>query len=317
VKSLTFHSKSPAMRILKSILFSAFTLFAVQSYSQSEVIMYTTMGQIHLEMSDSLTPITSGNFLDLADSGYYDGVIFHRVINNFMIQGGDPTGTGSGGPGYAIPDEFDTTGTLSNTQKSISMANSGPNTGGSQFFINLVNNTYLDWDNAPTSSAHPVFGMVVDSFVNVQAIGAVATNSSNRPLVDVVMDSVRVISWDTVWPDTNSTDTTGDTTGGIDTNALGFASPISQTLKTSLFPNPVGLSSVLVIESKKEQTVRRTIYDQSGRVVHSDKIPLRRGMNRFTDVDDFISRLESGIYFLELKGPSESSRKKFIVAARM
>ncbi|HAW19039.1 MAG TPA: hypothetical protein DCX14_02555 [Flavobacteriales bacterium] len=300
------------MRILKSIFLSAFTLLSVQSYSQSEVIMYTTMGQIHLEMSDSLTPITSGNFLALADSGYYDGVIFHRVINNFMIQGGDPTGTGSGGPGYTIPDEFDSTGTLSNVQKTISMANSGPNTGGSQFFINLVSNTYLDYDNFPFTSAHPVFGMVVDSFENVQAIGAVAVNSSNRPLVDVVMDSVRVISWDTVQVDTTGTDTTNN-----DTNALGFSSPVSQTLKTSLFPNPVGLSSVLVIESTKEQSVTRTIYDQSGRRVHSDNIVVKRGMNRFTDVDDYISRLESGIYFLELTGPTESTRKKFVVAGRL
>jgi len=141
-------------------------------------------------MHDTITPITSGNFISLVNAKFYDGIIFHRVINNFMIQGGDPTGTGNGGPGYAIPDEFDST--LSNIQKTLSMANSGPNTGGSQFFINLVNNTYLDYNKPPLTSAHPVFGIVISNFSVVQSIGSVAVDGSSRPLTPVVMDSLRI-----------------------------------------------------------------------------------------------------------------------------
>ena len=158
--------------------------------AQTRVIFYTNYGEFEVEMYDSLAPITSGNFLDLVSQGYYDGVIFHRVIDNFMIQGGDPTGTGSGGPGYSIEDEFHPD--LSNVQKTISMANSGPNTGGSQFFINLVNNTYLDYNKPPFTSKHPVFGIVVRNFEVVQTIGKVQTGSGNRPVDSVVMDSVRI-----------------------------------------------------------------------------------------------------------------------------
>ena len=149
------------------------------------------MGQFTVVMEDTLAPITSGNFLSLVNQKYYDGVIFHRVIDNFMIQGGDPTGTGSGGPGYTIDDEFHIS--LSNVQGTISMANSGPNTGGSQFFINLVNNTYLDFNKSPFTSKHPVFGHVIDSFEVVQRIGRVQTNSSDRPVNEVRMDSVREV----------------------------------------------------------------------------------------------------------------------------
>ena len=147
------------------------------------------MGRFAVEIYDNKVPITGNNFLDLADTNYYDGVIFHRVIDGFMIQGGDPTGTGSGGPGYTIMDEFDSS--LSNVQKTISMANSGPNSGGSQFFINLVDNTYLDFDKPPASSKHAVFGMVIQNFSVVQDIGKVATNASDKPLTPVVIDSIR------------------------------------------------------------------------------------------------------------------------------
>ncbi len=158
--------------------------------AQTEVTFYTNYGNFALEIYDDIKPITGGNFLDLVDSNYYDGVIFHRVIDDFMIQGGDPTGTGSGGPGYTIDDEFDST--LSNVQKTISMANAGPNTGGSQFFINLVDNTYLDFDKSPFTSAHPVFGIVTHNFEVVQDIGNVDVQiGTNRPITDVVMDSVR------------------------------------------------------------------------------------------------------------------------------
>ena len=121
------------------------------------VLFETTMGNIKIKLRDDM-PITAGNFKQLVEKGYYDGLIFHRVIPDFMIQGGCPNGTGTGGPGYAIPDEF--VKGSSNLRGTISMANAGPNSGGSQFFINLVDNTYLDWDKPPASSKHPVFGEI-------------------------------------------------------------------------------------------------------------------------------------------------------------
>ena len=132
------------------------------------VVLKTNKGDIKIELFMDKMPITAGNFKKLAESGYYDGVKFHRVIDNFMIQGGDPLSKddskeaiwGTGGPGYAIEDEF--VDGLSNLKGTISMANSGPNTGGSQFFINTVDNIYLDFDKEPLQSKHPVFGKVVD-----------------------------------------------------------------------------------------------------------------------------------------------------------
>ena len=158
--------------------------------AQTEITFYTSKGNFKVKMFDTITPITSGNFIYLVNNKFYDGLIFHRVINNFVIQGGCPLGTGYGGPGYTIPDEFDST--LSNIQKTISMANSGPNTGGSQFFINLVDNTFLDFNKPPYTSAHPVFGIVIENFSLVEAIGAVPVDTNDKPITNVVMDSLRV-----------------------------------------------------------------------------------------------------------------------------
>ena len=155
------------------------------------VIMHTTMGDIKIQMHDDM-PITTGNFVKLAKEGFYDGVIFHRVIDGFMIQGGDPTGTGMGGPGYNIQDEFGTG--HSNIRGTIAMANTGrPNTGGSQFFINTVNNTYLDKENPQTPYAHPVFGTVLEGMDVVDKIGRVEPDRNDKPLQDVVIQSIEVI----------------------------------------------------------------------------------------------------------------------------
>jgi len=140
-----------------------------------KVVLHTTMGDITIELFEDM-PITAGNFAKLVEQGFYDGVIFRRVIDNFMIQGGDPTGTGMGGPGYTIPDEF--TNHNRNDRGTIAMANAGPNTGGSQFFINLVNNNYLD-------KMHPVFGKVVDGMDVVDSIGKVKTDRQDRPKTEV------------------------------------------------------------------------------------------------------------------------------------
>jgi peptidylprolyl isomerase len=149
----------------------------------TEVLMETTMGNITIQLYDDM-PITTGNFQKLVEEGFYDGTVFHRVIDGFMIQGGDPEGTGMGGPGYTIEDEF--TDNNRNDRGTIAMANAGPNTGGSQFFINLVDNNYLD-------EMHPVFGEVVEGMDVVDAIGNVETNAEDKPQEDVKIIRARVI----------------------------------------------------------------------------------------------------------------------------
>ena len=130
-------------------------------------------------------PITAGNFQTLVEKGFYNGVIFHRIIDGFMIQGGDPDGNGRGGPGYTIEDEF-----LPNNQNNkgtISMANAGPNTGGSQFFINLVNNNFLD-------SKHPVFGKVIEGMDIVDKIAKLPKDQQDKPLEDVTIIKASVVN---------------------------------------------------------------------------------------------------------------------------
>lgn len=140
-----------------------------------KVRLETNMGTVVIAL-DPQMPITAGNFETLAKKGFYDGVIFHRVIADFMIQGGDPTGTGRGGPGYMIKDEF--TSNNRNDRGTISMANAGPDTGGSQFFINLVGNNFLD-------GKHPVFGKVVEGMDVIDRIGTTKTDPGDRPISPV------------------------------------------------------------------------------------------------------------------------------------
>lgn len=139
------------------------------------VIVKTTMGDFTLELFEDM-PVTAGNFATLVGKGFYNGTVFHRIIAGFMIQGGDPKGTGTGGPGYTIRDEFSPK--RKNVRGTIAMANAGPNTGGSQFFINLVDNNYLD-------SKHPVFGKVISGMEIINAMGKTPTDRSDRPKTEV------------------------------------------------------------------------------------------------------------------------------------
>ena len=147
------------------------------------VRLETTLGEIALRLRPDM-PVTAGNFEKLVRKGFYNNTIFHRVIAGFMIQGGDPTGTGRGGPGYVIKDEFSRTNR--NSRGTIAMANAGPNTGGSQFFINLVNNNFLD-------SKHPVFGEVIRGMDVVDAIAKVKTGNV-AGMGDVPMEAVTIKS---------------------------------------------------------------------------------------------------------------------------
>jgi cyclophilin family peptidyl-prolyl cis-trans isomerase len=148
------------------------------------VTLETNHGNITAEIFVDVAPKTAGNFLDLAKKGYYDGLTFHRVIDGFMIQGGCPDGTGRGGPGYTIPDEF-APGLAHSEAGVFSMANAGPNTGGSQFFITLAPTPWLD-------GKHAIFGKVTEGMDVVRAIGGVPTGFGDKPSEPVVMGKVEV-----------------------------------------------------------------------------------------------------------------------------
>lgn len=148
-------------------------------------VIETNLGTIELELFEDKTPITTKNFIDLAEKGFYDGVIFHRVIDGFMIQGGDPTGTGMGGPDYTIEDEFRDDLNFSG-DGILAMANTGmPHTGGSQFFITLAATPWLN-------GHHTIFGKVVKGMDVVKKIGHTETDYADRPVEDVVMKSVTI-----------------------------------------------------------------------------------------------------------------------------
>jgi peptidyl-prolyl cis-trans isomerase A (cyclophilin A) len=197
------------MRNFKIFLFiiylSIFNLVCAETMKEEaksslKAIISTSLGEIECSLFDKQAPKTVNNFIDLASGNkaftdpltkktvknkFYDGIIFHRVIPNFMIQGGDPTGTGRGGPGYSFEDEivsdlkFDRPGRLA-------MANSGPNTNGSQFFITTVNTPWLN-------GKHTIFGQVVKGQEVVEKMSKVPTNRQNRPLEDVVIINVKIL----------------------------------------------------------------------------------------------------------------------------
>jgi cyclophilin family peptidyl-prolyl cis-trans isomerase len=164
----------------------------------TQVLMQTSKGDITIELFTDSMPITAGNFLDLADKGYYDGLHFHRIIQGFMLQGGCPNSKdpnsprcGTGSPGYSIQDEHLDSARFSNEVGTLSMANSGPNSGGSQFFVNTKHNSFLDWFDGSSPSKHPVFGKVTAGMEVVKAIEGVQTGSQDRPVEPVQIISVK------------------------------------------------------------------------------------------------------------------------------
>lgn len=183
------HITFVAVIIAALFLFVIFEVSPMSHKAHSEVnkkvLLRTNMGDIEVELFCRDMPITAGNFEKLVKQGTYDGVIFHRVIPGFMIQGGDPTGTGFGDPKIPkIKDEF--AAVNRNDRGTLSMANAGPNTGSSQFFINLVNNNYLD-------SMHPVFGKVISGMDVVDKIAKVKRDPSDRPVTEVKMIQVSMV----------------------------------------------------------------------------------------------------------------------------
>ena len=160
---------------------------------RTKIKMETNMGVMEFELYDDLAPETAGNFKKLVKDGFYDGQRFHRVIADFMVQGGDPLSKdeanidrwGTGGPGYAIDDEF--VDDLKHTKKGLlSMANSGPDTGGSQFFITLIPTPWLD-------GKHAIFGEITSGEDVLEEIGNVDTGDADRPLEDIMVEKVSVV----------------------------------------------------------------------------------------------------------------------------
>ncbi len=173
------------MKKIMLVLLLIISLFLVScgGSKMKTAVLETNLGTIEIELEVEKVPITTKNFIDLVEKGFYDGTKFHRVISGFMIQGGDPNGDGSGGPGYAIEDEFHEE--LKNNKGTISMANAGPNTGGSQFFINVADNNFLD-------NKHAVFGTVVKGMEIVDKIATVETGGQDKPVEDVVIKKATI-----------------------------------------------------------------------------------------------------------------------------
>ena len=190
-KAKTFRRRILAITVIivvvvAVVLFYQYSRPPPAASNLTKVILKTSKGDITIELYDDM-PITTSNFKNLVSGDIYDGTIFHRVVSNFVIQSGDPTGTGQGDPSIPnIPDEF--TDHNRNYRGTIAMANAGPDTGSSQFFINLVDNNSLD-------SKHPVFGRVIDGMDAVDAIGlASADPETGRPYQRIMIFKAELIS---------------------------------------------------------------------------------------------------------------------------
>ena len=264
--------------ICLAILFSLTVKF---SSAQTQVTFYTTKGTFVASMEDVKRPITVGNFLGLVNKKFYDGIIFHRVVAGFVIQGGDPTGTGNGGSGVTIPDELSPP--VSNLQKVFGMANSGPNTGTSQFYINLVDNTFLDPN-------YPAFGTVITNFSVVQAIGVVPVDANSRPLTPVVMDSVR-----------------------ITLAATGVNEIESQSRNIEIFPNPITDESTIAINSNSNHTASFSIYNQLGMEVYTCEKNISAGINYISFKEIQTGNFPKGIYYLMVSDENSTFEQKFAV----
>jgi cyclophilin family peptidyl-prolyl cis-trans isomerase len=156
--------------------------FAIDPSKTYTATVDTNHGEIVIEFDQERSPLTVNNFVFLANEGFYDGVVFHRVIENFMIQGGDPTGSGRGGPGYKFRDEIEGSGEYS--RGTVAMANAGPNTNGSQFFI-VHKDTGLP-------HSYTIFGKVTSGLEVVDSIAGADTDASDRPRQDVVINKVTI-----------------------------------------------------------------------------------------------------------------------------
>lgn len=176
------------MRFLAGLVL--FSILICSAYAGDEamksqiVVLETNQGNIEIKLFTDIAPKTCENFVGLANKGYYNGIIFHRVIKDFMIQGGDPLGTGMGGPGYQFEDEIDSSLTF-DAPGILAMANSGPNTNGSQFFITTVPTTWLN-------GKHTIFGKVISGMDIVTKIENTPVGPNDKPVTPVTIQSISI-----------------------------------------------------------------------------------------------------------------------------
>ena len=216
---------------------------STNTYSQTVVQWYTSMGDFRAQLREDLVPVTAQNFIDLTNAEFYDGLIFHRVIEGFMIQDGCPNGNGTGGPGYTFDDEFHPD--LRHDEPGIlSMANSGPNTNGSQYFITVAPTEWLD-------DVHSVFGKIIDGMEIVYDISEVETNANDKPLIDVVIDSIRVVTGDPVI--TLTAPLSASKWNGLATNNITWDSEFVADIKIE-FSSDNGQTWEVIVESSSANT---------------------------------------------------------------
>jgi peptidylprolyl isomerase len=254
--------------------------------AQNQATFYTDQGDFVIELYDWRMPVTTTNFRNLVTSNFYDSTIFHRVIDDFIIQGGNAAITG-GNSASVIQDEFDST--TSNVKFTIAMANSGPNTGTSQFFINLKDNTYLDFDKPPSTSKHPVFGEVVSGSSVVTAIGGVAVNSNDRPLTNLFIDSIRM---------------TYLIPTGIETIYL-------KSDQFKVFPNPILSNQNLKLNISKSENYEICIYNIHGQKVFNKNLNLSKGINNLS-IPTF-NQLKAGNYFLTCSSDFDNFKAQLVI----
>ena len=208
--------------------------------AQTQIDFYTNKGDFRVEVREDLMPITAGNFIELVEKEFYDGVIFHRVVRNFVIQGGDPTGTGFGGPGYTIKDEYhpkmnhDSTGVIAMAKTTA------PNSAGSQFYFTIGAQHHLDGNYA-------AFGSCIENIEVIEEINRVRVDGNNRPIDPVVMDSVRIVQ------NTLSLNQTND------------------LMVTEVYPNPFDDNLRIAYRVIRSGEVKVSIYNMQGVLVRTLK----------------------------------------------
>ncbi len=271
---------------MKKILLALCLLISFQLSAQNQATFFTPQGNFVVEMYNIHMPATTTNFEGLVQAKFYDSILFHRIIANFVIQGGDPT-TRGGSPSPVIQDEFDAT--KSNLKYTLSMANAGPNTGSSQFFINLKNNTFLDFDKLPLTSQHPVFGEVISGQAVVDALGLVPTDTNDKPITDIRIDSVRMTYITPV--------------GTNDVQSKNFLINIS--------PNPISQNSTLNIELSRALKATLTLTNIEGKELFKGDKLLTKGLNKI-NMNDLKINIP-GLYFIRLQNNEFSSTKKLLI----
>ncbi|MBN4065930.1 peptidylprolyl isomerase [Candidatus Amoebophilus asiaticus] len=273
---------------MKSLGILVFIFYSYTAYTQTEIDFYTNMGDFRVQVREDLMPITAGNFINLADTGFYDGLIFHRVVAGFVIQGGDPLGNGTGGPGYTISDEYHPT-MNHDSAGVIAMAKSAqPNSAGSQFYFTLGAQSHLD-------SNYAVFGSCIQGLQVIKDIGKVAVDGNDKPLTDVIMDSVRIV------------DLTASISRRKETEIL---------VKAEVYPNPFIEAIHINYEVKVPGHVNLNIYDVQGRLVQT-LIDEKRSAGIYGADWDGINvnqvNVQEGVYYLYLITPSGTATLKLIM----